>query len=90
MTPFEKAEMAKQLLANPVLKEAFNNIREGLVSRAEQSGFGDFEEHHNIALSLQILKRINTELNRFVGDQTVIAHKQKSDSFIARMRERIA
>ena len=90
MTPFEKAERAKQLLADPVLRDAFHNIREGLVSKMETSPMGDVETHHEIALSLQLLKRVTTELNRFVSDATVIEAKNKHESFIKKMTERFA
>jgi hypothetical protein len=90
MTPFEKAERAKQLLSDPVLKEALQNIRDGLVTGLENSPFGDVDAHHHIALTLQALKRVNTELQRFVQDSAVIEHRNKSQSFIERMKERIA
>lgn len=90
MTPYEKAEEAKRLLSNPVLNEALQNIREGLVSSLEMSPMDDAETHHNVALSLQVLKRIRTQLHRFVSDQTVIEAKNKHESFIEKMRERFA
>jgi hypothetical protein len=90
MTPFEKADRAKQLLADPVLKEALANIREALVAGLETAPMGDVDTHHHIALTLQALKRVNTELHRFVQDNILQEHKNKSQSFIERMREKIA
>ena len=89
MTPFERAERAKQLLADPVLKEAFHSIRESLVSKVEASGLDDVDTHHEVALSLQLLKRLNTTLQRFIQEQTVLEHRNKTDSFVQRMRERL-
>jgi hypothetical protein len=90
MTPFEKSERAKQLLADPVLKEALGNIRDALVSGLETAPMGDVDTHHQIALTLQALKRVSTELHRFVQDAVMAEHKNKSQSFIERMREKIA
>jgi hypothetical protein len=90
MTPFEKADRAKQLLVDPVLKEAMTNIREALVTGLETSGFEDVDKHHHITLTLQALRRVNTELQRFVQDNILQEHKNKSQSFIERMREKIA
>jgi hypothetical protein len=39
---------------------------------------------------LQLLKRIRTQLETYVQDQTMDKHKQKQDSFMEKMRQRIA
>jgi RNA-binding protein YhbY len=90
MTPFEKAERAKQLLDDPLLKEVLSGIRERLVLKLEISPMDDVDTHHTTALSLQLLKQISTDLNRYIGESAVIAHRQKNDSFINRVRERFA
>lgn len=90
MTPFEKAERAKQLLADPLLKEALQNIREGLVRKAEASAFDDIDAHHQVVLSLQILKQVSVELQKYISEGVVVAHRVKQDSFIEKMRERFA
>jgi hypothetical protein len=90
MTPFEKAERAKQLLDDPLLKEVLARIREGLVLKLEASVMDDVDTHHTTALSLQLLKQLTTELHRYIGESAVINARQKHDSFITRMRERIA
>ena len=90
MTPFEKADRAKQLLADPLLKEAFATIREELVAGLEKTPMGDVDTQHDLALTLQVLKRLQTTLHRFVQDNILQEHKNKSQSFIERMREKIA
>ena len=90
MTPFEKADEAKRLLTNPVLNEALQNIRDGLVSGLEMSRMDDVDAHHNFALSLQLLKSVRTQLQRYVNEQAVIEAKNKHESFIEKMRERFA
>ena len=87
MTPFEKAERAKQLLDDPLLMEVLQNIRERLVSALESSPIDDVDTHHNGTLSLQILKQIKTELHRFIGEAAVIEARKKHDSFIEKTRE---
>lgn len=84
MTPFEKSEAAKHLLTNPVLKEALENIREGLVRQLEAAPMGDVDTHHQAALSLQLLKQVRSELHRFISEQTVIEQRTKHESFLQR------
>jgi len=90
MTPSEKAERSRQLLADPVLVEAFGDIRMALVARLEAAGVSDTELQHEIALMLQLLKRLRTQLETYCQDEIVEKHRKKHDSFIERMRERIA
>jgi hypothetical protein len=88
MTPNEKAEHAKQVLGDPVMKAAFEDIRMSLVSKLEFTPISDVETQHEIALMLQLLKRLREQLQSYVSAQSVDIAKQKQDSFIEKMRER--
>lgn len=90
MTPNEKAERAKILLADPAMDAAFSDIRMALVLKLESAPVGDVDTQHEIALMLQLLKRIRTQLESYVQDQKMIQHRQKQDTFIQKMRQRIA
>jgi hypothetical protein len=46
MTPLERADRAKQLLSDPLLKEAFSDIRMRLVGQLEQTVLSDVETQH--------------------------------------------
>ena len=88
MTPLERAEQARHLLQNPTLKAAFEEIRQGLVAKLEEVPMGDVDTHHEVAISLQLLKRLKTQLQRYIDDQAIDKHKQKQATFIEKMRER--
>lgn len=89
MTPRDKAFDAKALLDNPTLKAAFNDIRMGLVARLENIAPAEVEEQHEIALMLQLLKRLQTQLARYVDEGKLIEHRAKQEDFIQRMRKRL-
>lgn len=90
MTPLEKAERAKQLLSDPVMNAAFQDIRMQLVGKLEQVPFGDMDTQHEIALMLQLLKRLREQLLTYQQEIVVDKAKKKHDSFIERVRERLA
>lgn len=90
MTPLERADRAKQLRADPVLRAAFAETRDGLVAKLEQSAMADKKTHHEIALSLQLLQRIQNLLLRYEEDGKVSEVKRKQDSYIDRLRQSVA
>lgn len=90
MTPFERAERAKQLLADEVLQDAFGDIRSRLIAQLESLPINDHETQHEITLMLQLLRRVREQLERVVQDGKVIEHRNKQQSWIEKMRERIA
>ncbi len=89
MTPIERADRAEQLLADPVLKQALADIKAGIVTNLEQSGMDDVDTHHQAALSLQLLKQIETQLRRHLDDYAMEKHRKEQESFIARATERV-
>jgi hypothetical protein len=86
MTPLERADRAKQLLEDPVWKAAFADIRERLVAQLETIAIGDHETQHEIALTLQLLKRLQGQLQKYVSDQAVDERRLKDETFIDRVR----
>jgi hypothetical protein len=87
MTPLERADRAKQLLADPLLKEAFGEIRMRLVTQLEQTVLSDVETQHEIALMLQLLKRLRTQLDSYIQESVVERHREREETFISRMRQ---
>jgi high-affinity Fe2+/Pb2+ permease len=59
---------AKTLLDSPTMQKAFEGVRLALVASIEDSMIGDRDTHHELALSLQLLKSIKRQLQRFVND----------------------
>lgn len=90
MTPFERAERAKHLLADEVLKDAFAEIRNRLIAQLESSAISDVELQHEITLMLQLLRRVREQLERYVGDGAVEQHRAKQENFIKKLRQRIS
>ena len=88
MTPNDKAERAKQVLGDPVMKQAFEDIRMRYVEQLEAVPISDVETQHEVTLCLQLLKRVQSQLQKYVSDQSVDQAKAKQDSFIEKMRER--
>lgn len=87
MTPYERAERAKQLLDDPILKGAFAALRERLVSKLETTPFGDVDTQHHTVVSLQLLQNIQLQLRQYLNDAAVEEAKAKNDNWIARMRQ---
>ena len=90
MTPLERAERAKQLLDDPVFVAAMDDVRMRLVAQLEQTAIGDIDTHHQAALALQMLKSIKDQIARYAAEIEIDNHRQKQDSFMHRMRERLA
>lgn len=57
-----KGAQAAQLLNSPLYVEAVEKVRMGLVQRLEMSAIGDKDTHHEIALSLQLLKQVHQHI----------------------------
>lgn len=89
MTPREKAERAKQLTEDPVVRHVFNDIREGLVKRLESLAMTDHELQHEAVLSLQLLKQVQEMFKKYAQEIEVDKHKKKQDDFIARARQKL-
>jgi hypothetical protein len=89
MTPFERADRAKQLLADSVLQGAFRDMRDKLVLQLEVVPLSDIETQHEIALMLQLLKRLQNQLVIYTQEIAVDKHKQKQENFVARMRQKL-
>lgn len=53
-----RAEEAKRLMNEPMLKQAFDGVEAGLVSAMKVSAFGDEKTHHELVLCMQLLGRV--------------------------------
>ncbi len=87
MTPAERAERAQKILSDEVFEDVMADIRLGLVARLEASAMGDVETHHEVALSLQVLKSIREQLARYTHENAVIAAKLRDEQFRAAQRK---
>jgi len=86
MKPDEKAEAATRLLNEPVMKQVFVDIRDGLVRQLESVPISDTQSQHEITLMLQLLKRFQSQLAKYIGDHALEKHRAKSDEFVKRKK----
>lgn len=89
MTPIERAAHAKEALANPVLKEAFEQVRTGIIAKIETCGLSDVETQHECTLMLQLLKQVKGRLERHIEDAKVEQKKQEQEAWIEKARQRL-
>lgn len=85
MTPqqvVDRAENAKRLLEDPTLQKAFVGVRDALVAKLEDSAIGEVDLHHEIALSLQLLRAIKRQLTNWVDAGVLEREKAKSRNSI--------
>ena len=90
MTPQEKAEAATRLLNEPVMRAVFVDIRDALVAKLEQIPISDKDTQHEITLMLQLLKRFQGQLAKYIGDETILKHRKRQDKFIEEHTEGLA
>ena len=78
MTPEEREGRAKSLLNDPVLKEAFDVLKEDLMNRWSHSGSTDLEARESIWLAMRLLDRIHGHIQSIVdtGHMNKVMEKQ--------------
>ena len=89
MTPREKAEQASRFFEEPIMKMAFVDIREYLVSKLEKLTLPNPEAEHEIILMLQILKLFPVQLRKYMDDEVKAKHKRRQEEFIEKTREKL-
>jgi len=78
MIPEERERRARSLLEDPLLKEAFDVLKEDLMGRWSQSGSTDLEARESIWLAMRLLEKIHGHLTSIVetGHMNKILDKQ--------------
>ena len=66
MTPEEKERRAHSLINDPLLKDAFDVLKEDLMNRWQHSGSTDLEARESIWLAMRLLDRINAHIKSIV------------------------
>jgi len=89
MSPNEKADRARALLSDVVLSETLASIRDSLVSKLETAGLADRDLHTSVAISLQVLRQITAQFNKYLDEAAMIEAAEKHDAFISAKREQI-
>lgn len=83
----ERAALAKELLQSRMFKECMAAVKADLVVGLETVAFDDVEKQHDLALSLQILKRLHTKLERWVDDGKMEQKKLDQQNWIDRAKQ---
>lgn len=89
MTPRERADRAKQLLADPVFITAMSDIRERIVSKLETVGVTDHAAGHELVLTLQLLQRIPAMFQAYADELVLEKHIEQQEAFLKRTKQRI-
>jgi len=78
MTPEERERRAQSLITDPLLKEAFDVLKEDLMNRWNHSGSTDLQARESIWLAMRLLDRIHGHINSIVetGHMAKIMDKQ--------------
>ena len=78
MTPEERGRRAHSLIDDPLLKEAFDTLKEDLMNRWNHSGSTDLEARESIWLAMRLLDRIHGHISSIVetGHMAKVMEKQ--------------
>ena len=78
MTDLQREEHAQRLLNDELLQEAFDTLREDLMSRWIHSGSTDSEARESIWLAIRLLERIDGHIKAIIetGNMNKILDKQ--------------
>jgi hypothetical protein len=73
----DRAARSQQLLSDPLFSGAIKAVEDHLVASLKQSAIGDYDTHHNLTLSLQLLGSIERQLRNWIADGEIEKTKAK-------------
>ncbi len=78
MTPEEREGKAKALLRDPIFNEAFDTLKEDLMSRWNHSGSNELEARESIWLAMRLLDKLYLHIQSIVetGHMNKVLEKQ--------------
>jgi len=82
MTPEERERRAKSLIDDPLLKEAFDVLKEDLMNRWNHSGSTDLEARESIWLAMRLLDRIHGHINSIIESGHMAEMMEKQHPYI--------
>jgi hypothetical protein len=92
MTPGDRvarANRARQLIEED-LKEAFDGVRMALLERLEAAPIGDRDVHHEITLTLQLLKQLKGHLVSYVQDGKLAEKEIEQENWLQKAKRKFA
>ena len=82
MTPEERERRAQSLVNDPLLKEAFDTLKEDLMNRWEHSGSTELEARESIWLAMRLLDRIHNHFKSILETGQMAKMLEKQHPFI--------
>ena len=82
MTPEERERRAQSLIDDPLLKEAFDVLKEDLMNRWNHSGSTDLEARESIWLAMRLLDRIHGHINSIIESGHMAEMMEKQHPYI--------
>jgi phosphomevalonate kinase len=82
MTPEERERRAQSLIDDPLLKEAFDVLKEDLMNRWNHSGSTDLEARESIWLAMRLLDRIHGHINSIIESGHMAKMMEKQHPYI--------
>ena len=70
----------EQLLANPLLKQAFEGVRQKILDKIEETAIGDIDTQHELVLCLQTIKNVKRYMENWIRDGQLEAERTTSQS----------
>ena len=80
-----RGQDAKRILNEPLYNEAFDTVKNGIVSAMMQSGIGDNETHNRLVISLQLLEQLKRALQNVMETGQMAEIQVKEKSFLKRV-----
>lgn len=68
MNKIERAEKAQRILTDPIFVEAFENTRQAIFQKIEQTPLRDAEGLASLRLSLKLLQDVRANLTAILND----------------------
>jgi hypothetical protein len=89
MDMIQRGAEVEQLLANPLLKQAFAGVREELIKGLELAAADNIDLQHELAVSLKLLITVRRYLENWVRDGQLESARATSNSAWQKIQKRM-
>lgn len=86
MDPLVRAERARQLLDDPLLKEAFALVESDLIRKQKSASLDDVTAHHIIGMSLALLGSVRAQFEKMMADGEIEQSRRKERGALSLFR----
>ena len=90
-TEIIRGNEAERLLNGPLFKESFQKVKDGLIEALMRCPMGDKETQHQIALSLQLLGKVQSNIAEVAQTGRLALHtKQEREGWLKKQLRKVA